>query len=155
MIAESPVALFDAPPRIWYHCLPWACSGPRFVWATGALTAAARSDWKGGAVYAIIETGSKQYRVTPGQVIDVELLPAEPGSAVEFDRVLLVGGDDVEARIGTPVVAGAKVVATVTDQHRGDKVVIFKMRAKKRYRRKTGHRQELTRLTIDNIVIGE
>lgn len=155
MIADSRAVLFDAPPYLWYHCLPWACSGPHFVWATRALTAAARSDWKGGAVYAIVETGGKQYRVTPGQVIDVELLPAEPGSEIELDRVLLVGGDGVEARVGTPVVAGAKVMATVAEHHRGDKVVIFKMRAKKRYRRKTGHRQELTRLTIDDIVIGE
>jgi large subunit ribosomal protein L21 len=105
------------------------------------------------AVYAVVETGSKQYRVSVGQTIDVELLPAEAGSEVELDRVLMVGGEGAEVRIGTPVVAGAKVVATVAEHHRGDKIVIFKMKAKKRYRRKTGHRQELTRLTIKDIIV--
>jgi large subunit ribosomal protein L21 len=104
-------------------------------------------------VYAVVETGSKQYRVSVGQTIDVELLPVEAGGEIELDRVLMVGGEGAELRVGTPTVPGAKVVATVAEHHRGDKVVIFKMKAKKRYRRKTGHRQELTRLTITNIVV--
>ena len=103
-------------------------------------------------MYAVVETGSKQYRVTPGMTIDVELLPAEAGSDVELERVLMIGGEGAEVRIGTPVVEGARVVATVAEHHRGEKVIVFKMRAKKRYRRKRGHRQELTRLTIKEII---
>ncbi len=103
-------------------------------------------------MYAVVETGSKQYRVTPGMTIDVELLPAEAGSDVELDRVLMIGGEGADVRIGTPIVEGARVVATVAEHHRGEKVIIFKMRAKKRYRRKKGHRQELTRLTIKEII---
>ncbi len=106
-----------------------------------------------GAVYAVVETGSKQYRVSVGQTIDVELLPVEAGSDIELDRVLMVGGEGTDIRVGTPVVEGARVVATVAEHHRGEKLIIFKMKAKKRYRRKTGHRQELTRLTIKDIVV--
>ncbi len=91
-------------------------------------------------------------RFTPGMTIVVERLPAEAGSDVELDRVLMIGGEGADVRIGTPVVEGARVVATVAEHHRGEKVIIFKMRAKKRYRRKKGHRQELTRLTIKEII---
>jgi large subunit ribosomal protein L21 len=101
-------------------------------------------------VYAVIETGGKQYRVAAGDVIEVERLPAEAGEQVEIDRVLMVAGDE-GISIGAPVVAGAKVVATVSEHLRGPKITVFKMKAKKRYRRKTGHRQELTRLKIDAI----
>ena len=104
-------------------------------------------------MYAVIETGGKQYRVSVGQTIDVELLPVEAGGDIELDRVLMVGGEGADVRVGTPVVEGARVVATVAEHHRGEKLIIFKMRAKKRYRRKTGHRQELTRLTIKDIVV--
>lgn len=104
-------------------------------------------------MYAVVESGSKQYRVTVGQQIDVELLPVEAGSDIELERVLLVGGDGAETRVGAPVVSGAKVLASVTEHHRGEKLIIFKMKAKKRYRRKAGHRQELTRLTITDIQI--
>lgn len=102
-------------------------------------------------MYAVVESGSKQYRVTVGQEIDVELLPVDAGSVVALDRVLLVGGDGTETRVGAPLVSGAKVLATVTTHHRGEKLIIYKMKAKKRYRRKIGHRQELTRLTINEI----
>lgn len=102
-------------------------------------------------MYAVVESGSKQYRVTVGQRIDVELLPAEAGDEIELERVLLVGGEGTETRIGAPLVSGAKVIASVTEHHRGEKLIIFKMKAKKRYRRKAGHRQELTRLTITDI----
>ena len=81
---------------------------------------------------------------------EVERLRAEAGSQIEIDRVLMVAGDTGVA-IGTPVVTGARVVATVTEHLRGPKLTIFKFKAKKRYRRKTGHRQELTRLKIDTI----
>ena len=103
-------------------------------------------------MYAVVETGSKQYRVQVGQTLDIELLTAEAGSDVELDRVLMVGGEGAELRIGTPTVPGARVVATVTEHHKGDKVIIFKMKAKKRYRRKTGHRQPLTRVQIKEII---
>jgi len=100
--------------------------------------------------YAIIETGGKQYRVSVGDVVSVEKLPVEDGSTITFDRVLLLGGDG-ETRVGTPTVAGATVEATVAETYRGEKLVIFKYKAKKRYRRKTGHRQSLTRLAITAI----
>jgi large subunit ribosomal protein L21 len=104
----------------------------------------------GDTVYAVIETGGKQYRVAAGDTIDVERLPDEAGSQVEIERVLMVAGEE-GITIGAPVVAGAAVVATITEHLRGPKIVVFKFKPKKRYRRKTGHRQELTRLKIDSI----
>ncbi|MFN8594245.1 MAG: 50S ribosomal protein L21 [Thermomicrobiales bacterium] len=100
--------------------------------------------------YAIIETGGKQYRVAVGDRLSIEKLPAEPGSDVSFDRVLLVG-DAGATRIGTPVVAGASVLARVEEQYRGPKIVVFKYKPKKRYRRRTGHRQSLTRVAVTAI----
>lgn len=101
-------------------------------------------------MYAVIETGGKQYRVAAGDTIDIERLPDAAGSQVEIGRVLMVAGDE-GITIGAPVVAGATVVATITEHLRGPKIVVFKFKPKKRYRRKTGHRQELTRLKIDSI----
>lgn len=103
--------------------------------------------------YAVIETGGKQYRVTPGQTLAVELLPEEPGAVVTFDKVLMVS-DGTTASVGTPAVAGAKVVATVSNEGRGPKIIVFKYKSKKRYRRTTGHRQDLTFLTITDIHAG-
>lgn len=100
--------------------------------------------------YAVIETGGKQYRVSEGDKITVERLAVDEGSDVTIDRVLLLGGDG-STRIGTPVVDGASVTATVTEHNRGKKIEVFKYKAKKRYRRHTGHRQEQTRLTITGI----
>ncbi|MCC7022957.1 MAG: 50S ribosomal protein L21 [Thermomicrobiales bacterium] len=100
--------------------------------------------------YAIIETGGKQYRVAVGDRLAIEKLPVEAGSSVTFDRVLMVGGDGT-ARVGTPVVPGASVQAQVEEQFRGEKIVVFKYKPKKRYRRKTGHRQSLTRVAITAI----
>ena len=100
--------------------------------------------------YAVIETGGKQYRVSVGDHITVERLASEAGSEITLERVLLLGGVG-STRIGTPVVEGAAVTATVDDHHRGEKLVVFKYKPKKRYRRKMGHRQELTRLTITGI----
>jgi large subunit ribosomal protein L21 len=85
-----------------------------------------------------------------GDVLSVEKLDSEPGADVTFGRVLLVGGDG-STRVGTPLVEGATVAATVQEQYRGEKLVIFKYKPKKRYRRKTGHRQYLTRLAITAI----
>jgi len=102
-------------------------------------------------IYAIIETGGKQYRVDPGQTIDVERLDAAEGSTVELDRVLLIADGD-QVTIGTPTVDGAKVVATSKGSGKGDKVIVFKYKPKVRYRKKTGHRQQYTRLVIDKIV---
>ncbi|OGO40493.1 MAG: 50S ribosomal protein L21 [Chloroflexi bacterium RBG_16_57_8] len=102
-------------------------------------------------MYAIIETGGKQYRVTAGQVIDVDFLDAIDGSTVELDRVLLIGtGDKVVA--GKPVIEGAKVLATSNGEERGEKLIGLKYKNKTRYHRKIGHRQTYTRLTIDKIV---
>jgi large subunit ribosomal protein L21 len=100
--------------------------------------------------YAIIETGGKQYRVSVGDRIAVERLAAEDGSEITIDRVLLVGGDGT-TRVGTPVVPGATVTATVDDHFRGEKIVVFKYKPKKRYRRRIGHRQALSHLTITAI----
>jgi large subunit ribosomal protein L21 len=100
--------------------------------------------------YAIIETGGKQYRVSVGDRISVERLAAEESDQITIDRVLLLGGDG-EVRVGTPIVNGATVTATIDDHFRGEKMDVFKYKAKKRYRRKIGHRQALTHLTITGI----
>ncbi|MGI8688181.1 MAG: 50S ribosomal protein L21 [Thermomicrobiales bacterium] len=102
--------------------------------------------------YAVIETGGKQYRVTVGQAIEVEKLDGDVGDVVTLGRVLLVAGEG-NTSIGTPVVEGAAVKATIDAQHKADKVIVFKMKAKKRYRRLKGHRQQLTRLTVTDIVV--
>ncbi len=104
----------------------------------------------GARIYAIVETGGKQYRVTPGQVVDVELLDIADGDTVELERVLLVSDGD-EVTVGTPTVDGAKVVATSKGDGRAAKIIVFRYKPKTRYRRKTGHRQGFTRLTIDRI----
>lgn len=101
-------------------------------------------------MYAVIETGGKQYRVSPGQTVEVELLPAEPGSSVALDRVLLVSADG-NTLVGQPTVPGAAVVATVAREGRGEKIIVFKYKSKKRYRRTQGHRQDYTYLLITDI----
>jgi large subunit ribosomal protein L21 len=98
-------------------------------------------------MYAVIENGSKQYRVAEGDVIEVEKLSAEVGDKVQIDRVLMVGGKSV--KVGTPTVDGAKVTATVEGHGRGDKIIVYKH--KKNYHKKQGHRQDFTRLRIDKI----
>ncbi len=102
-------------------------------------------------IYAIIETGGKQYKVTPGQTLDVERLDVAEGKTVELDRVLLIADGD-KVRVGTPTVDGAKVVATSQGEGKGKKIIVFKYKPKVRYRKKTGHRQLYTRLVIDKIV---
>ena len=98
-------------------------------------------------MYAIIRTGGHQYRVAPGDIIEVERLEGEPGSQVELGDVLMLSGDN-GVQVGTPTVGGAKVIAKVLSQGKGEKIVIFKFKPKKRYRRKTGHRQNITMLSI-------
>jgi large subunit ribosomal protein L21 len=100
-----------------------------------------------------VESGGKQYKVSPGQTIDVERLAAEEGSTVELTQVLFAADGDRMA-VGRPVVGGAKVLATVVAQGKGDKVIVFKYKPKVRYRRKRGHRQLYTRLLIKDIVMG-
>ena len=100
-------------------------------------------------MYAIIKTGGKQYKVSEGDLVRVEKLPYEVGDTVEFDEVLLVAGDEV--KVGSPVVANAKVTATVEDQNKDKKIVVFKYKPKKQYRKKHGHRQPYTLVKIDSI----
>lgn len=102
-------------------------------------------------MFAVVESGSKQYKVQPGDLIDVELLPVAQGDTVQLDRVLLIADGDT-ITVGKPVVEGAHVRATVVKEIKGKKVVIFMYRPKKRIRQKTGHRQRYIRLQIDEIV---
>jgi large subunit ribosomal protein L21 len=106
---------------------------------------------EGLKIYAIIETGGKQYKVTPGQVIDVERLDVVEGNTVEIEKVLLIS-DNEKVTIGTPTVNGAKVVATSQGESKGEKVIVFRYKPKTRYSKKTGHRQTYTRLCIDKII---
>jgi large subunit ribosomal protein L21 len=101
-------------------------------------------------VYAVIESGGKQYRVTAGQTIDVDRMPAEPGEAITMDRVLLVGEGDT-VKVGRPTVEHASVSATVLKHGLKRKVIIWHFMPKQRYRVKRGFRQEYTRLRIDEI----
>jgi large subunit ribosomal protein L21 len=102
-------------------------------------------------VYAIVESGGRQYRAEVGHTIQTEKLPQDVGETVTLDRVLLVA-DGEKTVIGTPIVSGASVQATVVDQFRGDKILVLKYKPKNRYRVRQGHRQHYTRLRIDEIV---
>ncbi len=118
----------DTPyPFCWYH---------RPFWET--------------IMYAVIETGGKQYRVAPGDTLEVERLEAEPGQSHTFERVLLVAGDG-KVSVGAPTVAHASVVAAVTAHLRGDKKIAFKMKRRKGFHRTVGHRQALTQVKITEI----
>ncbi len=101
-------------------------------------------------MYAVIKTGGKQYKVSAGGKLKVESLPVEVGGAVEIKDVLMVADGD-KVKIGAPFVAGASVKATVVSHGRGDKVMIFKMRRRKHYRKTQGHRQNYTELRIEGI----
>ena len=102
-------------------------------------------------MYVVVETSGKQYKISAGEIIDVDKLPLEVGEKVELDRVLLVA-DGEEVRVGQPTIEGAKVLATVADHVKGPKIIVFKYKPKERYRLKKGHRQNYTRLMIDEIV---
>jgi large subunit ribosomal protein L21 len=101
-------------------------------------------------MYAVIKTGGKQYRVAAGEKIKVEQIPAEVGTKITLDQVLMVGEGEA-VKIGAPLVAGASVSATVLSQGRHDKVRIFKMRRRKHYQKHQGHRQNYTELQIEAI----
>ena len=101
-------------------------------------------------MYAVVRDRGAQYRVEEGQTIDVALMDAEPGSQITLSEVLLVGGTD-DVKIGVPLVANASVIAEIVGEARGEKIIVFKYRRKKRYRRRTGHRQDYTRLAIREI----
>ena len=98
-------------------------------------------------MYAVVKTGGKQYRVSAGEKLKIERIPAEVGQEIVLDQVLVVADGDA-LRMGTPLVAGATVTAKVLKQGRGDKVLIFKMRRRKHYRRSQGHRQNYTEIEI-------
>lgn len=101
-------------------------------------------------MYAVIKTGGKQYRVAEGDVLNVEKLNAEAGSEVVFDEVLAVV-NDADVKIGQPVVEGAKVTAKVVEQGKGEKILVFKYKAKSNYRKRQGHRQPFTKVEISKI----
>jgi len=101
-------------------------------------------------MFAVIRTGGKQYRVAPGDVIRVERLEAEAGAKIALDQVLMVG-EGADAKVGAPLVAGASVAAEVVAQDRSPKVIVFKKKRRKNYRRKAGHRQDITILRITGI----
>jgi large subunit ribosomal protein L21 len=102
-------------------------------------------------MYAVIETGGKQYRVTPGQTIEVDTLAGDVGAAVEFDRVLVTSNEANELVLGDAL-KSARVRATIAAHGRGDKVIVFKFKRKKQYKRTIGHRQNFTRVQVQEIV---
>jgi large subunit ribosomal protein L21 len=102
-------------------------------------------------MYAVIKSGGKQYKVTPGEKLKVETLPADVGAEVILDQVLMIGEGEI-VRLGQPMLAGATVKAIVVGHGRGEKVTIFKMRRRKHYQKHQGHRQNYTELKIDSIV---
>ena len=102
-------------------------------------------------MFAVIKSGGRQYKVAVGETLQVNRLPVEAGDQVRFEEVLLISDADT-TRIGTPLVSDAMVLATATEQGRGEKLIVFRYKSKKRFRHRRGHRQELTFLTIDDIV---
>lgn len=104
-------------------------------------------------MYAVIRSGGKQYRVAEGDVLRVEKLEAEAGATIEFDQVLMIGGDD-DVRIGTPLVEGGRVAAEVVSQGRGRKIEVVKFKRRKDYQRHYGHRQHYTEVKITGIQAG-
>jgi large subunit ribosomal protein L21 len=104
-------------------------------------------------MYAIIKSGARQYKVQPESVIAVNRLALDAGAAFETDQVLLVGDEGQHAQVGAPFVAGARVTGTVLEHFRDRKVLIFKFKRRKNYRRKRGHRQEMTRIQISSIEV--
>lgn len=104
-------------------------------------------------MYAIIESGGRQFRAEEGHSFSTEKLPYEVGDQIELENVLLLA-DGGDVKIGQPNVAGAKVKATVVEQYRGKKIFVWKYKPKKRYRNRKGHRQSYTRLRVDEIVVG-
>ena len=102
-------------------------------------------------MFAVIKSGGRQYKVSVGQTLEVNRLPVDDGAQVKFDEVLLIS-DENGSMIGTPLLDNAMVLATAVKQGRGEKLIVFRYKSKKRFRHRRGHRQELTILTIDDIV---
>ena len=102
-------------------------------------------------MYAVIETGGKQYRVQPGETVVVETLPGESGDAVEFSRVLLIS-DDESVAVGRPIIEGARVTGQIVDQVLGEKLTVYKFKRRKNYRKRNGHRQQYTAVKIETVV---
>ncbi len=101
-------------------------------------------------MFAVIKTGGKQYKVAKDDVITVERLPGEAGGSVSFEQVLMLGGD--ETKVGAPLIDGASVSGEIVEQTRGDKIIVFKKKRRQNYRRKKGHRQDLTVVKITDIL---
>ena len=104
-------------------------------------------------MYAVFKTGGKQFRAEPGARLRIPSLDIEPGSEVTFDEVLLAGDGEEQVHVGTPVVEGASVKAEVIRHGRGDKVIVFKRKRRKGYRKKQGHRQGFTEIRIDEVAL--
>ncbi len=104
-------------------------------------------------MYAIVESGGRQYRAEAGESFSTEKLPYEVGEQIELENVLLLA-DGENVKVGRPTVDGVSVKATVVEQYRGKKIFVWKYKPKKRYRRRRGHRQSYTRLRVDEIVVG-
>jgi large subunit ribosomal protein L21 len=138
------VATFDNPPLLEYNLL----SCVRHSRAHSFFVQAVIFTQETCKMYAVIESGSKQYRVAEGDVIEVESLPIEAGKEVELERVLMITNPE-GIKVGTPIIEGAKVTATVQSHGRGRKIIVYKH--KKNYHKKQGHRQNFTRLHIDKI----
>ncbi|HBH86347.1 MAG TPA: 50S ribosomal protein L21 [Syntrophaceae bacterium] len=103
-------------------------------------------------MYAVIKTGGKQHRVSPGDIVEIEKIHGNKGDSVCFDEVLLISRDE-EVRVGTPFLTGAKVSGEIVEQTKARKINVFKMKRRKGYKKKTGHRQQLTRMKIKEISI--
>jgi large subunit ribosomal protein L21 len=104
-------------------------------------------------MFAIIRSGARQYKAEPNRVIEVNRLPLEKGAEFTSDQVLFVGGEEAKARIGAPYVKGARVTGVVVEHLRGKKIITYKLKRRKNYRRTRGHRQELTRVRIEKIEV--
>lgn len=104
-------------------------------------------------MYAVISTGGKQYRVAEGQTVRVEKVPGDVGTPVSFDRVLMLSDGQV-VKVGQPIVQGASVSGRIVEQGKAKKIIVFKFKRRKRYRKKRGHRQHFTALKIDKILAG-
>ncbi len=102
-------------------------------------------------MHAVIKTGGKQYVVKPGDIIDIEKISGEPGEEINFEEVLLVSADEEDVKVGSPVVESAKVEGKIIRQKKGEKIVVFKFKRRKGYRKKAGHRQNLTSVEITSI----
>ncbi len=122
----------------------------RYVIVTGSVKIRLQGKSKEVNMYAVIKTGGKQYRVAAGEKIKVEQIAADVGQEIVFDQVLAVG-DGAELKVGTPLVSGATVSVTVVAHGKHDKVSIFKMRRRKHYQKRQGHRQQYTELLVDGI----